>query len=96
MKNKEIFLEEEESKKDYVDKWNKVHNCKIHRPDSIKDKKVKKRVSFDKTQGMYLAKCGYIVLRFWEHDINNRLDWCIKQILDKIEEVKSKKDLVLT
>lgn len=71
------------------------HCCDIHKPEAKLKNKGRTRLTIDKRQNTYLKNRGFIVLRFWEHDINNRLDWCIEQILAKIEEVKSKKDLVL-
>jgi DNA mismatch endonuclease (patch repair protein) len=31
-----------------------------------------------------LENKGYIILRFWEHDIMNRIEWCINKIKDVI------------
>ena len=36
----------------------------------------------DKTKNAYLSKCGWTVLRFWEHEINENPERCV----DKIEE----------
>jgi very-short-patch-repair endonuclease len=37
-----------------------------------------------------LQKQGFIVLRFWEHDINNNLDFCISQIINILKKDSEK------
>ena len=39
-----------------------------------KDPRHKKRMGLDKSQDAYMKKCGYIVLRFWEHEVNKKRD----------------------
>lgn len=50
------------------------HGCPTHHP----RRKVQGK---DWMRTRILTDAGYIVLRFWEHDINSRPDWCIKRIL---------------
>jgi len=35
------------------------------------DARQKKRMAFDRSQNAYCAKCGFAVLRVWEHEIRN-------------------------
>lgn len=35
----------------------------------IPDSRQKKRMALDKSQDAYLEKCGYKILRFWEHEV---------------------------
>lgn len=57
------------------------HGCPIHFPEKCRKK------DLDITKD--LQSKGYIVLRFWEHDIKNCFDWCINQILETIKKEKS-------
>lgn len=43
--------------------------------------KIPKSIPRDKIVNVTLQLMGYKVLRFWEHDIKQRLEWCINQIL---------------
>lgn len=36
------------------------------------DSRQAKRAVLDKSQDAYMAKCGYVVLRFWEHEVFNQ------------------------
>ena len=38
----------------------------------------------DKSKNAYIFKCGWVLLRFWEHDIINNIDKCINIINDNI------------
>ena len=38
---------------------------------TVLDKRQSRRVKLDKSQDAYLRKCGYTVLRVWEHDVKN-------------------------
>jgi len=44
-------------------------------PNSLKnetpDKRQKQRMHLDKIQDEYMKKCGYVILRFWEHEVKN-------------------------
>lgn len=51
------------------------HNCPIHFPKSNP-----KRINIDKKQNIDLCKAGFILYRFWEHDINASSKKCINQI----------------
>lgn len=42
---------------------------------------IPKSIPRDKLVNVTLQLMGYKVLRFWEHDIKKRLDWCICQII---------------
>ena len=42
--------------------------------------KIKRNINRDKYVTKTLRKNGWIVLRFWEHQIQNNLDSCIKKI----------------
>jgi very-short-patch-repair endonuclease len=35
------------------------------------DHRQTKRMALDKSQDAYMKKCGYTVLRFWEHEVHN-------------------------
>ena len=37
--------------------------------DGIPDKRQNRRMKYDKSQNMYLTKCGYKILRFWESEV---------------------------
>lgn len=50
------------------------HGCPTHHP----RRKVQGK---DYVRTQILTNAGYTVLRFWEHDINERIDWCTKRIL---------------
>ncbi len=52
-------------------------HCQKHYPDSIR-----KHTSLPRDQKVNntFTKDGYIVLRFWEHDINNDIQSCIQKI----------------
>lgn len=39
----------------------------------------------DKKKDKYLIKCGWQVLRFWEHEINSNLKGCINKIMTAME-----------
>lgn len=55
--------------------FNKNNFCAIQRKDIIRDQIVTQK----------LINSGYIVLRFWEHDINKNIKKCIKRIMKTIE-----------
>jgi len=42
--------------------------------------KIGKNIKRDKKNNKQLKNNGYLVLRFWEHDLRNRLDYCINSI----------------
>lgn len=45
----------------------------------------------DKAKNAYITKCGWKMLRFWEHEINDDINTCIKKIL---LEIKRKSELI--
>lgn len=42
--------------------------------------KINRNVERDKEQNKYLKDRGWKVIRFWEHDIQKRLEWCVLKI----------------
>ena len=42
--------------------------------------KIERNVKRDKKYNKKLAKSGWVVLRFWESDINKHMDKCMKQV----------------
>ena len=55
------------------------HGCPIHFP------KHNPNSQHDKGCTEYLKKCGYIIFRFWEHEINESPEKCIDKILQYIK-----------
>lgn len=58
-----------------------------------------KQINSDYWVNKYLRNHGYIVLRFWESDINNRIDWCInrvKTVINTINKVETPKVILLS
>lgn len=53
------------------------HGCPEHKKGF---KKLAKRQAIDKSQTIYLEKCGYKVFRFWEHEIKKDVKACVDQI----------------
>lgn len=58
--------------------WHSCQECGLTGPSVNK--------GLDKRKNTYLKNRGWVVLRFWGHDIRNRLDWCVKQIKDVVGE----------
>lgn len=48
------------------DYWHGYHT---HLKDGIPNKRQKERMCRDKSQDLYMTKCGYKILRFWEHEV---------------------------
>lgn len=48
--------------------------------------KLEGNIRRDKRVSRKLRREGWSVLRFWEHDIQKRMDLCMNKILTKIEE----------
>lgn len=46
----------------------------------------KKRVSLDKSQDAYMRKCGFVVLRFWEHEVYNQPEKVSEIIKNTIQQ----------
>jgi len=53
------------------------------------DDRIKKRMILDKGQDAYMKKCGYVVLRFWEHELKNNKN----KVYNNIKEIINKKRL---
>jgi hypothetical protein len=66
---------------------NKGRICDYCR-NTIKCKRCKKRLSKDKCKTTYLTNRGWIVLRFWEKEINNNIISCVDKILQNINARK--------
>ena len=65
------------------------HGCKEHcrLPNSNKHywlPKIKKNMARDKTVNRELKKDGWLIMRIWEHDIKNNLEYVIKRIEAKL------------
>ena len=65
---------------------NSYHGVKSHR--RFWDEKIKRNRERDLEYTIRLRDEGWTVLRFWESDIRNDLDGCIKQITDIINTRK--------
>lgn len=66
--------------------WHKCPKC-FKRPASNTDywdKKIEYNISKDKRVSDELKKLGWKVLRFWEHDIKNHPDKCMRNIKQRI------------
>lgn len=48
-------------------------------------KKIERNMERDKEINSTLMKMGWKVIRFWEHEIKNGIDLCVKKILDLIK-----------
>jgi very-short-patch-repair endonuclease len=44
----------------------------------------------DAQRSCYLQRCGYTVLRFWNHDVLQRTEAVLKQIAQAIERTRHK------
>ncbi len=65
---------------------NSYHGVKSHR--RFWDEKIKRNRERDLEYTIRLRDEGWTVLRFWESDIRNDLDGCVKQITDIINTRK--------
>lgn len=52
------------------------------------NEKIKRNIERDLENTIVLRDNGWIVLRFWESEINNDLDRCVYEILNNIENKK--------
>lgn len=50
-----------------------------------RNKTAKKSWDYDKKINEILSKSGYIVIRFWESEINNNLEYCVNKIKELIK-----------
>jgi len=57
------------------------HGCPIHLPHC---KKIKQHLQQDSFITHFLEKKGWIVFRFWEHEINEDAEGCIDKVLQCI------------
>ena len=62
------------SGKNIVIQWdgNYWHGYRAANDNTPLDARQAKRAALDKSQDAYMAKCGYVVLRFWEHEVFNQ------------------------
>lgn len=68
------------------------HGCKIHlRGNYFKGQSVEQKRISDAKITLILQSQGYIVLRFWGHDIKHNLDFCINQILQEVKKCQYQK-----
>ncbi len=70
------------------------HGCKLHCevPSTNKDfwhDRIKRNQKKDEEINDYYINNGWIVIRIWEHDINNKFEETIDNILTTIEELKN-------
>jgi very-short-patch-repair endonuclease len=49
------------------------------------DARQRKRIALDKSQDAYMRKCGYTVLRFWEHEVKNNKEMVCENIKRAIQ-----------
>lgn len=47
-------------------------------------KKIERNIERDKENNKHLLSMGYVVLRFWEHEIKNNLAKCVNKIVAQI------------
>lgn len=59
------------------------HCCPIHCPNSLEGRR-ENDIKITES----LEDYGWIVLRFWEHEINSNVDYCIDKILENIQQTK--------
>lgn len=75
LKNKKIVIQWD------GDYWHGYRSETDNRP---LEKRQQKRVNLDKSQDLYMLKCGYKVLRFWEHEIYQQKEKVIEVIKNTI------------
>ena len=46
--------------------------------------KIERNIQRDKEVNEQLWLMGFIVIRFWDHQINQNLNWCLNLIIEKI------------
>ncbi len=67
------------------------HRCpKCFKPPKSNKKywgsKIKRNVGRDKEQNEYLNKKGWNVIRVWEHEINENIQWTLKKIIKRLKK----------
>jgi DNA mismatch endonuclease (patch repair protein) len=65
------------------------HKCPIHYKEPKTKKKfwipkIEKNVKRDREVTNQLKKDGYKVIRFWEHDVEKNISWCINKIEENL------------
>ena len=55
------------------------------------DSKIKKNMKRDKDVNRQLKEMGWVVLRFWDTEINKKLEMCVNTVIEGIIEVKISK-----
>lgn len=63
------------------------HGFREHGDDRPLDHRQQKRANLDKSQDSYMKKCGYVVLRFWEHEIYKEKEKVIETIRNAIQSI---------
>ena len=53
------------------------------------DHRQEKRVALDKSQNAYMKKCGYAVLRFWEHEVHNQPEKVRADITERVRQASA-------
>lgn len=53
------------------------------------DKKIRRNIARDEEVNQRLKAEGWMVLRFWDVDINNHLDECVKAVKEAIHEAEN-------
>jgi DNA mismatch endonuclease Vsr len=62
----------------------------IKKNPSFWNAKIKRNMERDKEVNKELKKRGWVVIRFWEHDIKNTSGKCIERLLQKIKTITGK------
>jgi len=102
------LIEELDGKPDFVIPRSKISifcdgefwHGKSYEPAKIKkngefwDAKIEKNVLRDEKVSYQLSKNGWIVIRFWENDIKNNIEYCTRQILKAIKESTERRKYV--
>lgn len=62
------------------------HGYRADNDNRTLDARQQKRVDLDRSQDAYMAKCGYRVLRFWEHEVFNQPEMVREAIARAIQQ----------
>lgn len=71
------------------------HGCPEHfqQPETNAEfwkEKIQKNILRDNKVTQQLTKGGWTVLRFWEHDIKNSLDACIRKVIRMLKDIRAR------
>ena len=47
--------------------------------------KIERNIQRDEENNLKLKELGYVVIRFWEHEIKKNLDKCVKRVFSKLK-----------